>query len=1114
MPYADQQRQVGHSNSSSLGRSSLPAAPVGGYKRTASDYAPGVPDVHKRPRLSEPSMVLDVQAYRMQHEITVMGESIPPPFMTFDVGNFPPEITKELHSAGFAAPTPIQAQSWPIALQKRDIVAIAKTGSGKTLGYLLPAFLQLLRIRANSRAGPIILVLAPTRELATQIQDEAVKFGRSSRITSTCVYGGAPKGPQLRDLERGADIVIATPGRLNDFLEVKKISLRQVSYLVLDEADRMLDMGFEPQIRKIVKEIPPSRQTLMFTATWPKEVRKIAADLLVNAVHVNIGNSDELTANKAITQHVEVVQPLHKQRRLEEILRSQEPGAKVIIFCSTKKMCDQLARNLSRGFRAVAIHGDKSQSERDHVLAQFKAGRYPILVATDVAARGLDVKDIRVVINYDFPTGVEDYVHRIGRTGRAGATGEAFTFFSEQDSKFARELVKILEGADQKVPFELRQFAGRSGQSRGRARWQTGGMSPAEGSFNDRGAGHRTIGISGRDGNVRGGGHAHRDGGLSTEAAGRWGFADGGIPSRDGGRDHSIGGRVGSIGDRVGGMISKDVRIGSRIEGRAGSMGSRGEVVSTRREDVNGAIGTRSGGVVGTRDGGSRSAEGGHKDGWGDSAHDDGWGGASGSVGWGQSDRAGHGDIRPGDRGGKDVWGDAGRSDGLGGVSGGRGSFGLTGKPPEPRGRIFDRLGERGRSSEKNARKDLPSDGRVPGGDDTKKSISAKEEMRRSGGSYSRSPSKGWRGSGSLSPRKGLTRSRSRTPSKSWGRSRSRSRSPGRGWGGNHRRSDDQHGRSGSFYQSHDGLRNRSTISPRSLHSPRGRERSARQLGHQAPYSAEDGKGSREYTEELKTSKEFRQERSSVGTEGGNVREENEQANQPVLLASEDPALDRHGATERSVDSKPVISASVSETVLQDNESKDIFLPDEGCDLSARSKLHMATPDPLLTDLPRPDESTEMKAHSISTLDSDANTHQLSDQTSAGIPHEQLSSYQASKMSQSSKIDFSADDNGALFTVRKTNYEVNLGTHSEQMAASSLDSRYAAPIEEEHRFTASNEGSKLVDSKPRTATHGMLTSEDGHCDIDASGGLTVQASEFSESHIADAVSSPEEGMVM
>ncbi|KAL5227687.1 hypothetical protein ABZP36_015952 [Zizania latifolia] len=411
------------------------------------------------------------EAYRAKHEITIVGNEAPTPFMTFQSSGFPSEILREVQQVGFSAPTPIQAQSWPIALKGRDIVAVAKTGSGKTLGYLIPGFILLKRLQHNSREGPTVLVLSPTRELATQIQEEAIKFGRSSRISSACLYGGAPKGPQLRDLDRGADVVVATPGRLNDILEMRRVSLHQVSYLVLDEADRMLDMGFEPQIRKIVKQVQSKRQTLMFTATWPKEVRKIASDLLVNPVQVNIGNTDQLVANKSITQHVDVITPTEKSRRLDQIIRSQEPGSKIIIFCSTKRMCDQLARNLSRQYGASAIHGDKSQSERDSVLSEFRSGRCPILVATDVAARGLDIKDIRVVVNYDFPTGVEDYVHRIGRTGRAGATGLAYTFFCEQDSKYASDLVKILEGANQSVSQQLRDMVSRGGYGGRSRRW-------------------------------------------------------------------------------------------------------------------------------------------------------------------------------------------------------------------------------------------------------------------------------------------------------------------------------------------------------------------------------------------------------------------------------------------------------------------------------------------------------------------------------------------------------------------------------------------------------------------------------------------------------------------
>ncbi|VYS66830.1 unnamed protein product [Arabidopsis thaliana] len=437
---------------------------------------------------------LSPEAYCRKHEITVSGGQVPPPLMSFEATGLPNELLREVYSAGFSAPSPIQAQSWPIAMQNRDIVAIAKTGSGKTLGYLIPGFMHLQRIHNDSRMGPTILVLSPTRELATQIQVEALKFGKSSKISCACLYGGAPKGPQLKEIERGVDIVVATPGRLNDILEMKRISLHQVSYLVLDEADRMLDMGFEPQIRKIVNEVPTKRQTLMYTATWPKEVRKIAADLLVNPAQVNIGNVDELVANKSITQTIEVLAPMEKHSRLEQILRSQEPGSKIIIFCSTKRMCDQLARNLTRTFGAAAIHGDKSQAERDDVLNQFRSGRTPVLVATDVAARGLDVKDIRVVVNYDFPNGVEDYVHRIGRTGRAGATGLAYTFFGDQDAKHASDLIKILEGANQKVPPQVREMATRGGGGMNKfRRWGTpsSGGGGGRGGYGDSGYGGR-----------------------------------------------------------------------------------------------------------------------------------------------------------------------------------------------------------------------------------------------------------------------------------------------------------------------------------------------------------------------------------------------------------------------------------------------------------------------------------------------------------------------------------------------------------------------------------------------------------------------------------------------
>ncbi|XP_031111050.1 DEAD-box ATP-dependent RNA helicase 46-like [Ipomoea triloba] len=521
--------------------------------------ATGGPQFPNHAQMRPPAAVMgpsDAEDYRQKHEVSTMGDNVPDPFITFEATGFPPEILRDIHFAGFASPTPIQAQTWPIALQNRDIVAIAKTGSGKTLGYLIPAFIQLSRRRNNPQNGPTVLVLAPTRELATQIQDEALKFGRSSRVSCTCLYGGAPKGPQLKELDRGADIVVATPGRLNDILDMKRIDFRQVSLLVLDEADRMLDMGFEPQIRKIVNVIPSNRQTLMYTATWPKEVRMIASDLLRNPVQVNIGSVNELEANKSITQYVELVPQMEKQRRLEQILRSQERGSKVIIFCSTKRLCDQLARSIGRSFGAAAIHGDKSQVERDWALNQFRSGRSPILVATDVAARGLDIRDVRVVINYDFPTGIEDYVHRIGRTGRAGATGVSYTFFSDQDWKYAADLVKVLEGANQQVPQQIRDMARRNGPNFGKDR--------AEMNRSDSGMdnGVRTRWDSGGRGGMRDGGfggRGMRDGGFGGRGAGRDG-GFGGLGGRDGGF-MGRGGRDGNFGGR-GGM--RDGHFGGR----------------------------------------------------------------------------------------------------------------------------------------------------------------------------------------------------------------------------------------------------------------------------------------------------------------------------------------------------------------------------------------------------------------------------------------------------------------------------------------------------------------------------------------------------------------------
>ena len=440
----------------SLNDMTLPPTDFTNLPKFEKDFYFEHPDVTKR---SDDH----VREYRNKRDMHVSGDDVPRPVETFEEASFPDYVLQEVKRAGFTEPTAIQAQGWPMALKGRDLVGLAETGSGKTLSYLLPAVVHInAQPHLSYGDGPIVLVLAPTRELAVQIQNECVKFGSSSRIKSTCVYGGTSKGPQCRDLRRGVEIVIATPGRLIDLLDSRVTNLRRVTYLVLDEADRMLDMGFEPQIRKILGQIRPDRQTLLWSATWPKEIQSLAREFLKNPYQVTIGSPD-LKANHRIEQRFEFPSEFEKYPRLLEILKKEMDGRRILIFSETKKGCDTLTRQLRQyGWPALSIHGDKSQNERDWVLREFKTGKHPIMIATDVAARGLDVKEIKAVINYDMPSCAEDYVHRIGRTGRAGAEGLSFSFFTSTNAKLARQIVGILQEAGQVIPQELRQFAATS----------------------------------------------------------------------------------------------------------------------------------------------------------------------------------------------------------------------------------------------------------------------------------------------------------------------------------------------------------------------------------------------------------------------------------------------------------------------------------------------------------------------------------------------------------------------------------------------------------------------------------------------------------------------------
>ncbi|XP_034239978.1 ATP-dependent RNA helicase p62-like isoform X2 [Thrips palmi] len=408
----------------------------------------------------------EVEAYRAKHQITVKGHNVPDPITKFAEVSFPDYVESQIMREGFSEPTSIQAQGWPIALSGRNMVGVAQTGSGKTLAYTLPAIVHInAQERLRPGDGPIALVLAPTRELAQQIQIVARDFGSSTRVRSLCVFGGAPRGKQASELRRGVEFLIATPGRLIDFLEAGNTNMRRCTYLVLDEADRMLDMGFEPQIRKIMEQIRPDRQVLMWSATWPTEIRNLANEFLGDFAQVNIG-SLELSANKNILQIVDVCRENEKEDKLYALLQEihNEPENKTIVFAMTKRKVDNLARMVSRaGWKCGAIHGDKSQMDRDAVLRNFRNGKIDILIATDVAARGLDVDDVKFVVNFDYPTNSEDYIHRIGRTGRSSKTGTSYAFFTQDNSKQARDLVNVLKEANQTVNPELESMAARGG---------------------------------------------------------------------------------------------------------------------------------------------------------------------------------------------------------------------------------------------------------------------------------------------------------------------------------------------------------------------------------------------------------------------------------------------------------------------------------------------------------------------------------------------------------------------------------------------------------------------------------------------------------------------------
>ncbi|AJR99753.1 Dbp3p [Saccharomyces cerevisiae YJM1419] len=403
----------------------------------------------------------DIDEYFKENEIAVEDplNLALRPLLSFDYLSLDSSIQAEISK--FPKPTPIQAVAWPYLLSGKDVVGVAETGSGKTFAFGVPAISHLMN--DQKKRGVQVLVISPTRELASQIYDNLIVLTDKVGMQCCCVYGGVPKDEQRIQLKK-SQVVVATPGRLLDLLQEGSVDLSQVNYLVLDEADRMLEKGFEEDIKNIIRETDASkRQTLMFTATWPKEVRELASTFMNNPIKVSIGNTDQLTANKRITQIVEVVDPRGKERKLLELLKKYHSGPKknekVLIFALYKKEAARVERNLKyNGYNVAAIHGDLSQQQRTQALNEFKSGKSNLLLATDVAARGLDIPNVKTVINLTFPLTVEDYVHRIGRTGRAGQTGTAHTLFTEQEKHLAGGLVNVLNGANQPVPEDLIKF--------------------------------------------------------------------------------------------------------------------------------------------------------------------------------------------------------------------------------------------------------------------------------------------------------------------------------------------------------------------------------------------------------------------------------------------------------------------------------------------------------------------------------------------------------------------------------------------------------------------------------------------------------------------------------
>ncbi|XP_019728342.1 putative ATP-dependent RNA helicase DDX46 [Hippocampus comes] len=404
----------------------------------------------------------EVNTYRMELEgITVKGKGCPKPIKTWVQCGVSMKILNALKKQSYEKPTPIQAQAIPAIMSGRDLIGIAKTGSGKTIAFLLPMFRHIMDQRPLEEAeGPISVIMTPTRELALQITKECKKFSKSLGLRVVCVYGGTGISEQIAELKRGAEIIVCTPGRMIDMLGANSgrvTNLRRATYVVLDEADRMFDMGFEPQVMRIVDNVRPDRQTVMFSATFPRAMEALARRILAKPLEIQVGGRSVVCSD--VEQHVLVIEEDQKFLKLLEILGHYQEKGSVIIFVDKQEHADGLLKELMKAsYPCMSLHGGIDQYDRDSIINDFKNGACRLMVATSVAARGLDVKQLILVVNYNCPNHYEDYVHRAGRTGRAGNKGYAYTFITEDQVRYSGDIIKALELSGSPVPADLEQL--------------------------------------------------------------------------------------------------------------------------------------------------------------------------------------------------------------------------------------------------------------------------------------------------------------------------------------------------------------------------------------------------------------------------------------------------------------------------------------------------------------------------------------------------------------------------------------------------------------------------------------------------------------------------------